>query len=53
MSKVCAEVPVVRLPGTANTLVQPSSKGSMKYRPCMLGTLSTQGSSPTSKKAVV
>ena len=51
--KVFGPVPVVRDPGTSNTLVQPSSSGSMKYRPFMSGWSSTQGSAPTSMKAVV
>ncbi|MNV58390.1 hypothetical protein D3C71_1507650 [compost metagenome] len=52
-TKVCAPVPVVRLPGTSNTVVHPSSKGNSAYRSCMSGRLTTQGSSPTSKNAVV
>src|SRR3954463_3552558 len=41
---VCAPVPVVRVPGTAKTVVHPSSRGNKKYRPCMSGMLKTQGS---------
>jgi hypothetical protein len=39
IANVCALVPVVRLPGEANTLVQPSSIGSRKYRSPISGTL--------------
>src|SRR5690606_29018462 len=52
-TKVCAAVPVVRLPGTSNTVVQPSSIGNSAYRSFMSGRLTTHGSSPTSKNDVV
>src|SRR3954466_1859787 len=48
---VCAPVPVVRVPGTAKTVVHPSSRGNKKYRPCMSGMLKTQGSLSTLEEA--
>src|SRR5215468_7769641 len=49
----CALVPVVRLPGSWNTLVQPSSIGNRKKRPFMSGTLTIHGSLETSSHVVV
>src|SRR5262245_49434736 len=50
---VCGPVPVVRLPGTWKTFVQPSSIGKRKYRPFMSGMLRTHGSFETSSHVVV
>ena len=48
-----AFVPVVRLPGTWKTSVQPSSMGNSQYRSAVSGTPSTQGSLDTSTQATV
>src|SRR5512134_1132284 len=49
----CALDPVVRLPGSWNTLVQPSSIGNRKKRSFMSGTLTIHGSLDTSSHATV
>src|SRR5262249_61128992 len=49
----CGPVPVVRLPGSSNTLVQPSSIGKRKKRPFMSGMLTTHGSLDTSSQTMV
>ncbi len=53
IANFCAAVPVVRLPGSAKTVVQPSSIGSRKNRPFMSGALMIQGSLETSSHMTV
>src|SRR5215475_11763749 len=49
----CALVPVVRLPGSWNTFVQPSSIGNRKKRSFMSGMLRIHGSFDTSSHTIV
>src|SRR6185369_2283977 len=49
----CAPVPVVLLPGTSNTSVQPSSIRKSAYRPFRSGMLTIHGSLDTSSQTTV
>ncbi len=53
IANFCAPVPVVRLPGSAKTVVQPSSIGKRKNRPFMSGEVTIQGSLVTSSQTMV